>query len=758
MIKHYFKLLILLTLTLMTSTAFSAPAMAILDEQNPSVNIGHVGSYYIDNSGNLTLRDIDSEALRKRFVPLKSSFLQFGMVEGNVWIRVDIAQQFTSNTPTVLHIKAPRLQIIDVYTPGLTNNQIFKEMGEARPFSSRSVSYPDYIVPLPTNVPPVYTLYVKVNSHLPINFLVEVKTLSSLSHDIQKDMAITGLLLGILALLFACNLFFFIKTRRAMYIIYSGLLVSIAALHLSMHGFIYQMFPDLPGLQERIYNFNSLLCAAAITYFTRSYLNTKTLLPRLDRALLTVGFINLTLALLYSIAPKELNIAILSFCAASTLIFLFVVSLYCANKRLPYASYYLTARVVLTSGYTVWLMSAYGIIPLPLWFQWGLTISIIMEALVHFTGIMTHLTPSKSAPTSHEPKQVESTDLLDDISTRINRHMAALNHYASLKPDMDDTQVKVAYGNLTSIAEKLKFMHWLHTDAKNAPSYSTLNLQILIEQALSSFQALDTSQAEIEINHDNIACWELTTNTYMIKQLYQTLMEELRHQTDQVLNIESSVESWDRSTANKCLHINVYPLPSSAAPDNDSGLGARYIQDLVAFLEGNLTITGDGRNRRMELSLPVSLNFIKASELAQQTQVEELILVLVGRDSDEIERTLNTLHSRLFSVSHIDQLDELLYLLHYRPDAAKFAVILFEDKQNFGTSQLERFKSELQEYDTCLLISNDVKMSEDYARNLGFDSYLYNSAIESNLISELERLQKEVKTSLSRIKKSSLND
>ncbi|MEC8081536.1 MAG: 7TM-DISM domain-containing protein, partial [Pseudomonadota bacterium] len=168
MIK-FCKHIILLAIVLMTNIGYAAPMMALLDDDHHSVNLGSVGSYYIDESARLTLSDVDSELLRKRFIPLKKDFQQFGLVKGNIWIRVDIAQRLPAGQSVALHIKAPRAQVVDVYTPNLLNNQIFAEMGDERPYANRLIAYPDYIIPLPNNVPPVFTTYIKVNSRLPIN-------------------------------------------------------------------------------------------------------------------------------------------------------------------------------------------------------------------------------------------------------------------------------------------------------------------------------------------------------------------------------------------------------------------------------------------------------------------------------------------------------------------------------------------------------------------------------------------------------------
>lgn len=752
LIKHSIKTLILLALIHLTNIAYGAPMMALLDEDNHSVNIGSVGSYFIDETSRLTLRDIDSEQLRKRFVPLKRDFPQFGLVKGNIWIRVELAQRLSSSESAVLHIKAPRAQIVDVYTPNLLNNQIFSEMGDARPYHNRTISYPDYVIPLPSSAPPLYTLYIKVNSHLPINLLMEVKTLSELTNDIQKDTYITGFLMGILLILLASNVFFFVRTRHPMYLLYSTLLIGIACLHFALHGFIYQIFPNFTGLQERTYNFSALACAALITCFTRYYIDTKEALPRIDKLLLLMILANVFLAIIYALAPQELNIAFLSISAVSTLLALLFVALYSVYKRIPYALYYLAARVVLSVGHTVWILSAYGVVSLPFWYEWGLTTSIILEALVHFGGIITRHTPTHIHSTKAD--EAPQLELLSELASRIKRQTSIIDHQYSLHEPRPD-ELKQAYKNLSNIADRLSFIQNLK-NKNQYRSHTPTNLQLLIDQATIDFFTLDQSDADIEIHYDNTVGWELLGHSAIIKHLYQVMMEELHHHTDQVLNIESDVEINERD-GQRLLRIRAYPMPSSVTLDKEHYFGPRYLRDLVEALDGKIAITGDGRARTLSCHIPVQIRQIEASELAKQTQQENIILVIIGhQDSDLIERTSNFLHTRLFALTHIDSVNDLHSLLAQRNARSRFVILLFEDQQNFGASDLASFVSSLHETDSCLLISNNVNMSQEYASALGFNGFVYSSQIETKLLPDIEQLQRETSSSmLPRIKRHS---
>ncbi|MBJ7550659.1 7TM diverse intracellular signaling domain-containing protein [Marinomonas ostreistagni] len=743
MINHCKQTLILLTLLLMTNISFAAPMMALLDEENQSVNIGTVGSYYIDESARLSLRDIDSELLRKRFIPLKKDFQQFGLINGNIWIKVDIAQRLPSGQSAVLHIKAPRAQVVDVYTPNLLNNQIFAEMGDERPYQNRLIQYPDYIIPLPANVPPVYTAYIKISSRLPINLVIEIKTLSEMTKDVQKDNYITGFLIGILLLLFVSNVFFFLRTKHPMYLVYSALLVGIGCLHFALHGLIYQWFSESMGLQERLYNFSSLACAALITCFTRYYLDTRESLPRIDKLLLFLIVSNATLAIIFSISPQELNVAFLSASAVLTLITLLFVAIFSVFKRVPYSSYYLVARIVLSTGYLFWILAAYGILSTPFWYEWGLTTSIILEALVHFTGIITRHTPTN--PNTSKQEGLQNFDVVSEVADLITTQTKVIDYqYASTEPKHEE--LKRAYKHLSNIATRINHLQNLKALREHS-DLSSSNLQLLIDQATIDFYALDQNDSDIDIHYDATMRWELMNNAQTIKHVYQVIMEEMRHQTDQVLNIHSEVESKERDGL-RTLHIKAYPIPSSVMLDNTQSFGPRYLLDLVNALGGQIELSGEGRRRSLHCKVPIHARQIELSDLARATQAETIIPVIIGhQDSELIERTSNFLHSRLLSLTHIDKLDDLQLLISNRAEKCQFIILLFEDQKNFGASDLVSFINNLHENDACLLISNNVNMSQEYANALGFNGFVYSSQIETKLLFDMERIHREISNS-----------
>ncbi|MEC8484413.1 MAG: hypothetical protein VXY99_11390, partial [Pseudomonadota bacterium] len=86
---------------------------------------------------------------------------------------------------------------------------------------------------------------------------------------------------------------------------------------------------------------------------------------------------------------------------------------------------------------------------------------------------------------------------------------------------------------------------------------------------------------------------------------------------------------------------------------------------------------------------------------------------------------------------------DLHLLLGNRPNNCRFIIFLFEDQKNFGASDLASFVSNLRDNDACLLISNNVNMSQEYASALGFNGFIYSSQIETKLLFDMERIQRE---------------
>ena len=745
------RLILLVTLfftsQIFTSQIWAAPHIALVDANTPKVNLGLAGTYYIDNTSSLTFQHISSESFASHFLAMDQEFLQFGLIKGDIWLKIDIASQLKQPDFVYLTVKAPRLQVLDIYFPQLNAHQPYAQLGESRPYKNRTILHPDYVVALPSSYHTVTRVYLKLSSHLPINVEAFAMDSSSFSKHNLIDFSLTGLLFGIITILFVSNIFFFFKTKHIMYATYGILLLGIVPLHLSLHGFLYQLFPDFTGIQERIYNFSALFCTAAITLFSRYYLDTKLYFPKLDRWLILLSAINFIFGLLFALSPDKLNILHLSALAVFTLLSLTALALTAFIYKVPYARYYLLARTSLFIGHSLWILTVYGILASPFLYQWGLTMSILLEAMIHFTGMIARLIPFNKASSSNKSlPNPELFDLLHDISGRLHRQINILDGYLMhfrhqimdrKSQDLNDLAF-LANNNIKHLAKKLDFLK-VPQDSPSKDHKTTILLAQLIDNAMEEFNAIDQDNADIDIITENIANVELLKNAPLIKQLIVNLAQECKHLNEQSLTINISKVEHQRYGITT-LDILCFPLSSRTQLETQGfNLGLGYIKELVQRLEGNITIQGEQTKSELVVSLPIDIHIQTLPYEVLHTSPSQLLIV--GGETVCYNRILPLLQTWPNNVIQAKTINDLIADLPSKIDPDIVAVlIMFENEGYIPNLALRQLRSYLRLGDQCLLISENVKIPRSYALTLGFDDLFSDNDIEHKLKPHIERL------------------
>ncbi|TYL48274.1 7TM diverse intracellular signaling domain-containing protein [Marinomonas sp. IMCC 4694] len=755
--------LILLFLLSISNIAWGTDTLAIIDNDKDVFNLGKSGSYFIDESQSLTFEEIVSDQYIKQFRPLNREYLQFGVVKGNVWIRADAAIRTTHNVPVLLEIRSPRLPYLDIYLPNLYGNQVQAELGGARPYRNRQVETPHYVFPLPTNTQPVFTLYLKLSSHLPMNAKIELKTLSKLSQDAQNDFIITGFLVGILLTLLICSVFFFIKTSQQIFLPYGLLLLSIAALHLSLHDQISRFFPDVINIQERIYNLAALSCLCSMVFFSRFYLATKDAFPTLDKVLLITGYINALFAFVFMMSPEQINIFALTIVAISTLGVLTVHAIVVYIKNVPFAGYYLVAHLILTTGYGAWVLSVYGIIPSEALFEWGLTITIIVEAMIHFAGMMAKSTPFLQRPTLKEKHSyADEIDLLTDISSRLRRQVniigGGLSHLEQAAVS-NDTKLFLASSlnannNIKNLIERIDLLSDIQNRISIEQPYPQ-PLNQLIDHAYNNVQRLDQDNTVLEWNISKTDHVEILQNAAILQHLIESLAQEFKHFTDQALTLNITRHALNRD-GTMLLELNCSPLPNRMhSSKNQFDLGLHYITLLIDYLRGDVQLLEQDNVSSIHIQLPIRAHVRPSNN--DITKLPMFDLILFGQGDADVQKALSILQGYNNKIEHYVELDALIeHLLHPFSRERGTIILVFDNGGHIPHITQQRLMPLMRNEDQCLLISNNVKMSLDYVKKLGFDDLLTCTELESQLEQQLTRLMQKGErlknASLSRIK------
>ena len=159
--------------------------------------------------------------------------------------------------------------------------------------------------------------------------------------------------------------------------------------------------------------------------------------------------------------------------------------------------------------------------------------------------------------------------------------------------------------------------------------------------------------------------------------------------------------------------------------------------------------------RSINIQLPIRAHIRPLNNsFIQQNQLD---IILFGQEDNDLHKVLTLLQSRTNKIEHFITLESLLdYLDQPEKREAGSIILVFDNGGHIPHVTQQRLTPLMRYEDQCLLISNNVKMSLDYAKKLGFNELLACSELDAHLEQMLSRLIQKgdrlKNTPLSRIK------
>ena len=227
------------------------------------------------------IRQIMNGELDKHFVsPPQKIF--FGNAELTYWYKTRLSAALLNNKKNLLEIPYPLLDKVDIWFRVDGKRLIHYQAGSLYPYSTRVISDPDMVFPLPENNGQAIDIVVAVNtsSLLPFSvLLVEQKSWQKI--QLQSRMWY-GVFFGGIAVLIIYNFFLSVALRDVSYIYYIFYLFGLALINAMVSGHSDMLLWIEPGnVDSRI-----ILLVAAITIisalqFVNHLLNVRVNFPRL---------------------------------------------------------------------------------------------------------------------------------------------------------------------------------------------------------------------------------------------------------------------------------------------------------------------------------------------------------------------------------------------------------------------------------------------------------------------------------------------
>ena len=270
----------------------------------------------------------------------------------------------TNEKTLILNLSKPTLDEVDFYFPQGNEYNVIKN-GQVFPFYSRKYQIPDFLFDLQLHPKQAKTCFFRVKATKSINLPVKVGTKLEINNTIFRKNLFVGMYAGIMMVMILYNLFIFFSVHDKSYLNYVVYITFVFLTQMTFIGYTYQYFwPSLSGFEIRSMTFVSSVVGIAAVQFERTFLNTKSLVPKYE-----IGFKLANLAYLSSfiilLIPRYEMYAWLStsIIAAPLSLYMLFVAVKSHQKGSKSAKYFLVAWSTFLFGVFIFALKEWNILP-----------------------------------------------------------------------------------------------------------------------------------------------------------------------------------------------------------------------------------------------------------------------------------------------------------------------------------------------------------------------------------------------------------
>ncbi len=340
--------------------------------------IGKYAEHYADPTKQLALADVRKDSYESQFVPVGKDTLDFGMSQAAHWIHLAINNPASNDVDWILQAEHPLLNHIEVYEIGQGGKVRIHEGGSQTPFARRDIAYRKSSFSM-TAPPGATAVYIKV---WPKTFGIANCSLTAwgTNNFIAKnnlDTLLLGLYYGALLVMCLYNLFVYFSVRDSAYLLYVTYIIFAGLCYFVINGLVFQYLWEASpyvGAQLGVFAFTFAIL------FSRSFLNTKKLMPRMDRLLLAFSGVMFLNGLAIFVDPRGLPLSyLLGILFPPLLLYVGIRSL---NAGVRQARFFVAAWWVYLSGVLLYFLKDFGVLPYSFVTAYSMQIGTLFDVIL----------------------------------------------------------------------------------------------------------------------------------------------------------------------------------------------------------------------------------------------------------------------------------------------------------------------------------------------------------------------------------------
>ena len=422
--------------------------------------IGKSIEFYVDSTMKMKVRDLE----KVEFEPYDKDIINFTNQGQNVWMRFSVSSQ--TENELFLEVKAPMLDIIEVYKVDSAKYELIYEGSFLEQFKERPVKTESWLVDLDLDKDEASTFYIHVQSIYPLQIPISLADKSEFVENNRYHNLFWGVYIGIILFAILYNFFIFLSVREINYLYYIIVTFTIALFYLGVEGFgaayIWPKYPIVNLYLPALVSFTNVIFVLFTFRFLQItkkqpvsyYLGWGILISKASVVLITfMQFFELAVILGQ----------ILSLFAVVYYIFAGVGALI---RKVPTARFFLLAWTSFFSLVIVAILAANDVIATNFFTMHGIFIGHMTEVLLLSFALADRINWLKSENDNKQQRIIMQMEENDRLQLKVNRELEqkVAERTAELQFQKDRSDELLLNILPVEVAEELKSKG--HADAK----------------------------------------------------------------------------------------------------------------------------------------------------------------------------------------------------------------------------------------------------------------------------------------------------
>jgi diguanylate cyclase (GGDEF)-like protein len=354
-----------------------------------SQDVSDLFEIVVDSSDRLTIDDVSREDFQSRFAKPAHDPRNLGPMKHAVWARLTLHVDAADTEPKALVLRFVHVASATLYRPRGDGSFEVSASGTRTHLSEREVSAREPTFPLSQAPGSTATYYLRIEDPKLVSLAAAVwGDPARRDHEITQ-IGLLGAYYGMLGALLLYNLALFFAARSRTYVAYVAYVACLMAFMATQNGLVaWTLVPEHSELEPPI-RFGAMIAAnLSVQWFTREFLDTKRLTPRLDRWLSITQWVGVGVLLLDFLAHSMFVYWIIAAYCMSAVTFTYATGTYFAfRKRTRAGAFHFVAFAFTYVGAVCVAARTFGVAPIGFLTEHGMQVGVLFEVVLLGVGL-----------------------------------------------------------------------------------------------------------------------------------------------------------------------------------------------------------------------------------------------------------------------------------------------------------------------------------------------------------------------------------